>query len=235
MIIYMMNERLIVALDVSSQDEALKAVKDIGPSLRFVKVGMELFYSTGPEFISRLKDLDLKVFLDLKVHDIPNTAQRAIHVLSKLGCDMLNVHCSGGLTMMSQAQQALEGNTILIGVTQLTSTDQKVLNDQLGIPGTVKDSVLNYASLAKKAGLAGVVCSPHEVVQLKQTLGSDFITVTPGVRPAGGEVQDQKRVMTPGEAIAAGSDYLVVGRPIMGQSDRREAFERIVEEMEAAS
>jgi len=227
-----MQERLIVALDVSSKEEALDAVKDLGPKLCFVKVGMELFYSTGPDFIARLKDQGLKVFLDLKVHDIPNTAQRAIHVLSKLGCDMLNVHCSGGITMMRQAQQALEGNTILIGVTQLTSTDQQVLNEQLGIPGSVEDSVLRYAKLAKEAGLSGVVCSPQEVRRLKQSLGSDFITVTPGVRPAGDSVQDQKRVMTPGEAIAAGSDYLVVGRPIMAQADRREAFERIIKEME---
>jgi orotidine-5'-phosphate decarboxylase len=229
-----MNERLIVALDVSSQEEALQAVKDLGSSLRFVKVGMELFYSTGPGFIARLKDLGLKVFLDLKVHDIPNTAQRAIGVLSKLGCDMLNVHCSGGLTMMQKAQQALEGDTLLIGVTQLTSTDQQVLNDQLGIPGTVEESVLNYARLAQQAGLVGVVCSPLEVEKLKQLLGASFITVTPGVRPAGGGVQDQKRVMTPGEAIAAGSDYLVVGRPVMASPDRKGALERIIEEMEAA-
>ncbi|HZK34511.1 MAG TPA: orotidine-5'-phosphate decarboxylase [Bacillota bacterium] len=230
----MMNERLIVALDLDSQEEALQAVKDLGPSLRFVKVGMELFYSSGPGFIARLKDLGLKIFLDLKVHDIPNTAKRAIGVLSRLGCDMLNVHCGGGLEMMSQAFQALEGDTLLIGVTQLTSTDQDVLNTQLGIPGSVEESVLSYAKLAQEAGLAGVVCSPQEVKHLKKELGSQFVAVTPGVRPVDGEIQDQKRVMTPGEAIGVGSDYLVVGRPIMASSDRRGALEKIIEEMEAA-
>ncbi|MDI9512335.1 MAG: orotidine-5'-phosphate decarboxylase [Bacillota bacterium] len=228
-----MNNRIIVALDLNSKAEALQAVKELGPKLSFVKVGMELFYSTGPDFIASLKDLGLKVFLDLKVHDIPNTAKRAIAVLSRLGCDMLNLHCSGGLTMMRQASEALEADTLLIGVTQLTSTDQELLNKQLGIPGTVEDSVLNYASLAKEAGLAGVVCSPHEVVRLKKELGPEFITVTPGVRPAGNDIQDQKRVMTPREAIAIGSDYLVVGRPIIGSEDRRGALEKIIEDMEA--
>lgn len=228
-----LEDRVIVALDVSSKEAAMERIQQLGPNLRFVKVGMELFYSTGPSLISYLKDQGLKVFLDLKVHDIPNTAHRAIAVLSKLGCDMLNVHCAGGKDMMVQAKQALVGESLLLGVTQLTSTGQATLNEEIGIPGEVQDAVLRYASLAKQAGLAGVVCSPQEVTLLKQSLGQGFITVTPGVRPAGGNLQDQKRVMTPAQAIKVGADYLVIGRPITAQPNPRRALEEILTGMEA--
>lgn len=227
-------ERIIVALDLASQEEVL-ATLDKLPGVEFVKVGMELFYSTGPNLIHLLKDRGLKVFLDLKVHDIPNTAAGAMGSLSRLGCDLLNLHCSGGLEMMKRAQEAVVGHTKLIGVTQLTSTNQQIMNEQLGIPGTVEDSVLNYAQLAKQADLAGVVCSPLEVRAIKATCGPEFLAVTPGVRPAGADRQDQKRTMTPREALEAGSDYLVIGRPILADSDPHGAFCRILEEIEVVA
>ena len=224
-------ERIIVALDVGSREEVEEALEKL-PRVRFVKVGMELFYSVGPELIHILKDRGLKIFLDLKVHDIPNTAAGAMRSLSRAGCDLLNLHCAGGLEMMQRAREAVGEDTKLIGVTQLTSTNQNILNSELGIPGTVEASVLNYAQLAKKANLAGVVCSPLEVTTIKKVCGTDFLAVTPGVRPRGSATQDQKRTMTPGEAIRAGSDYLVIGRPILASLDPNGAFLKIVEEIE---
>lgn len=224
-------ERIIVALDLSSAEAVAAALAQL-PEVRFVKVGMELFYSTGPWLVRRLKEQGLKVFLDLKIHDIPNTAAGALRSLSALGCDLVNLHCAGGLEMMQKVREAAGPETKLIGVTQLTSTDQRVLNEELGIAGTVEDSVLKYARLAKRAGLDGVVCSPLEVSSLKEELGKGFLAVTPGVRPLGAAVQDQKRTLTPGEAIRAGSDYLVVGRPILTAADPRAAFLEIAEEIE---
>jgi orotidine-5'-phosphate decarboxylase len=224
-------ERIIVALDVGSREEVEEALTRL-PQVRFVKVGMELFYSAGPELIHVLKDRGLKIFLDLKVHDIPNTAAGAMRSLSRAGCDLLNLHCAGGLEMMQRAREAVGEDTKLIGVTQLTSTNQSMLNSELGIPGTVEASVLTYAQLAKKANLAGVVCSPLEVTSIKDVCGKDFLAVTPGVRPRGSATQDQKRTMTPGEAIQAGSDYLVIGRPILASPDPHGAFLKIVEEIE---
>lgn len=226
-------ERIIVALDVSSERDVEEVLSKL-PAARFVKVGMELFYSTGPSLVQRLKERGLRVFLDLKVHDIPNTAAGAMRSLSKLGCDLLNLHCAGGLEMMQRAKEAVSEQTTLIGVTQLTSTNQQILNEQLGIAGTVEESVLNYAKLAKDAGLAGVVCSPLEVTALKHVCGKEFLAITPGVRPQGASNQDQKRIMTPGEAIKAGSDYLVIGRPIVANEDPNGAFLKILEEIEVA-
>ncbi|NLY10551.1 MAG: orotidine-5'-phosphate decarboxylase [Firmicutes bacterium] len=229
---YSANERVILALDVSSKQEALKVVKGLLPELRFVKVGMELFFSVGPDLIHHLKDLGLKIFIDLKVHDIPNTAYNAVRSLNGLGCDIINVHCAGGLTMMKRAREAISEDTKLIGVTQLTSTDQSMLNTELGIAGSVTDSVLNLARLAKEAGLHGVVCSPQEVELLKAELGKEFLAVTPGVRPLGEDTQDQKRVMTPKKAIQAGSDYLVIGRPILKSDNPLRAFRDIVAQIQ---
>lgn len=226
-------EKIIVALDLGSQKEVEDALSKL-PAVKFVKVGMELFFSAGPNLVRSLKDRGLKVFVDLKVHDIPNTAAGAMRSLSGLGCDLLNLHCSGGLEMMQRAQEAVSEPTKLIGVTQLTSTNQTMLNEELGISGSVEASVLNYAQLAKQAGLAGVVCSPLEVKIIKETCGNDFLAITPGVRPAGSDSQDQKRTMTPAEAIKTGSDYLVIGRPIMASQDPNGAFLRIVEEIEVA-
>ncbi|MCK9525291.1 MAG: orotidine-5'-phosphate decarboxylase [Limnochordia bacterium] len=223
-------ERIIVALDLGSREEVEKALENL-PQVRFVKVGMELFYSEGPELIHVLKDRGLKIFLDLKVHDIPNTAAGAMRSLSRAGCDLLNLHCQGGLEMMKRAREAVGDDTRLIGVTQLTSTNKRMLNDELGIAGTVEASVLSYAQLAKEANLAGVVCSPLEVRAIKEVCGADFLAVTPGVRPRGSASQDQKRTMTPQEAIQAGSDYLVIGRPILTSPDPHGAFLGIVEEI----
>lgn len=228
------SERVIVALDLPEQDRVYEFLDKV-PELRFVKVGMELFYSTGPDLVFNLKRRGLKIFLDLKVHDIPNTAFGAIQSLSGLGCDLLNIHCAGGLEMMRQAGKALQGATKLIGVTQLTSIDQKTLNEELGISGTVEESVLNYAYLAKTAGLAGVVCSPREVRAVKERCGQKFLAITPGVRPKESAKQDQRRVTTPKEAVQAGSDYLVIGRPILEASNPRDAFLRILGEIEAVS
>lgn len=224
-------ERIIVALDVGSKEEVEEALDKL-PQVRFVKVGMELFYSAGPQLLQILKDRGLRIFLDLKVHDIPNTAAGAMRSLSRAGCDLLNLHCAGGLEMMLRAREAVGEDTRLIGVTQLTSTNQRMLNNELGIPGTVEASVLHYAQMAKKANLAGVVCSPLEVTMIKEVCGKDFLAVTPGVRPRGSATQDQKRTMTPSEALRAGSDYLVIGRPILASPDPNGAFLKIVEEIE---
>jgi orotidine-5'-phosphate decarboxylase len=223
-------DKIIVALDFQ-EEEQLQALLAQLPDLAFVKVGMELFYTAGPDLVRRLKDRGLKVFLDVKVHDIPNTAFGAINTLSKLGCDILNVHCAGGFEMMRKAREALVGDTKLIGVTQLTSIDQQTMNKELLIFGTVEDCVLHYAELAKKAGLHGVVCSPNEVELIKSHLGKEFIAVTPGVRPLGSDVGDQKRVMSPAQAIQAGSDYLVVGRPITASPDPKRTFDQILAEI----
>lgn len=224
-------DRIIVALDFAARDEVVDLLDRL-PELTFVKVGMELFYSEGPSLVSLLKDRGLRVFVDLKVHDIPNTAHKAIKALSRLGCDMLNVHCAGGLEMMQRAREAAGEDTKLIGVTMLTSIDQAIMNSQLGIRGTIADCVLNYAAMAKAAGLHGVVCSPHEVQALRSHLGKDFLAVTPGVRPAGSAAGDQRRSMTPAEAITAGSDYLVIGRPITANPDPGAAFAEILREIE---
>lgn len=231
MCVIAMSERLIVALDVSSSDAAIEIVQAIGPALSYVKVGMELFYSAGPDLIRILKDQGLQIFLDLKMHDIPNTVFHAVQAVSKLGCDMINVHCAGGFEMLRRARQAIQDDTKLIGVTQLTSGNQQVMNEEIGIPGSVLDSVLHYASMAKEAGLHGVVCSSWEVAEIRSKFGSEFLTVTPGIRPAGYGTQDQKRVMTPKEAMLAGSNYLVMGRAIIGADSPRIAFEGILKEL----
>lgn len=227
-------DRVIVALDFSTQEEVRELLARL-PGLSFVKVGMELFYSEGPGLISMLKDRGLRVFVDLKVHDIPNTASKAIQVLSRLGCDMLNVHCAGGLEMMRRAREALAGETKLIGVTLLTSIDQEIMNRQLRIQGSLEECVLHYAAMAKTAGLHGLVCSPREVGKIKAHLGRDFLAVTPGVRPPGGAAGDQRRMMTPAEAIRAGSDYLVIGRPITASPDPKAAFTQILTDIEVVT
>lgn len=230
----MLAERIILALDVPTEEEALRLVSSI-PDLRFVKVGMELFYACGNKLLAELKKRNLKVFLDLKLHDIPVTVARTVKVLGSLGIDIINLQCAGGFAMMDAARNALSGDTKLIGVTQLTSTDKRALNEELGIPGTVEDSVIHYAKLTKRAGLHGVVCSPLEVALIREHIGLDFLTVTPGVRPKSTGHDDQKRVMTPYEAIRKGSDYLVIGRAITGNPDPNLAFHQILSEIKEAS
>ncbi|WP_017811773.1 orotidine-5'-phosphate decarboxylase [Paenibacillus shenyangensis] len=232
--------RLIVALDYPNADEARQLITRLEGIPCYIKVGMQLFYTAGPDFVHDLKSRGYSVFLDLKMHDIPNTVKGGAHSITRLGVDMFNVHAAGGRQMMTAAvagmEQALSEDStlqrpLLIAVTQLTSTSQEVMNREIGIAGKVEDTVVHYAQMARESGLDGVVSSPLEGPAIKQICGSSFVTVTPGVRPAGSEVGDQTRIMTPGQAIAAGNDYLVVGRPITGAADPRAAAEQIIEEM----
>jgi orotidine-5'-phosphate decarboxylase len=233
--------RIMVALDYSSANEAKSLLRELQGIPCYMKVGMQLFYAAGPSFVLYLKELGYKVFLDLKIHDIPNTVKGGAESVTRLGVDMFNIHASGGKLMMEAALEGVDkGRTgpsnngqrpLVIAVTQLTSTNQQMLNDEIGISGTVEQSVLKYAQLAQSAGLDGVVASSHEVVQIKQHVSSSFITVTPGIRPAGSAVGDQSRVMKPKEAFNQGTDYFVIGRPITAAPDPRRALETILEEL----
>jgi len=233
-----MAERIIVALDYPSAEEAERLIAQLEGIPCYMKVGMQLFYAAGPGFVLRLKERGYSVFLDLKMHDIPNTVKGAAESVTRLGVDMFNVHAAGGRAMMESAlegvDKALAGGgagkprPIVIGVTQLTSTSERVLNEEIGVPGSVEAAVVRYAELARAAGLDGVVASPLEVGAIKAACGSGFLTVTPGVRPSGAAALDQARVTTPAEAFAAGTDYIVIGRPITGADDPRSALEAVI-------
>ncbi|OEE32366.1 orotidine-5'-phosphate decarboxylase [Vibrio ordalii] len=213
----MKDQRVIVALDYEQQAEALAFVDKIDPSSCRLKVGKEMFTLFGPDFVRELHKRGFSVFLDLKFHDIPNTCSKAVRAAAELGVWMVNVHASGGERMMSASRQILEpyGNDrpLLIAVTVLTSMEQPDLRG-IGIDVAPKEHVMRLASLTQNAGLDGVVCSAQEAHMLKSHLGQEFKLVTPGIRPIGSETGDQRRIMTPSEAIKAGSDYLVIGRPI---------------------
>jgi orotidine-5'-phosphate decarboxylase len=232
--------RLMVALDYPAVDEARNLIKSLEGIPCYMKIGMQLYYTAGPDFVRELKNLGYSVFLDLKMHDIPNTVKGGANSITRLGVDMFNVHAAGGLKMMSAAREgareALEANSslkmpLIIAVTQLTSTNQGMLNEEIGIPGTVEDAVVSYAELTKKAGLDGVVASPLEVKSIKERCGLHFQTVTPGIRPKGSAAGDQSRTLTPREAMRQGTDFIVVGRPITAAPSPREALEQIIEEM----
>lgn len=208
--------KTIIALDFENETKALEFLSNFESSV-YVKVGMELFYSSGPSIIQKIKDMGHKIFLDLKLHDIPNTVNRAIKVLSNLDIDMINVHGQGGIEMMKAALNALDesGNRpLLIAVTQLTSTSKEIMNEELQISGEVIESVIKFAKTAKEAGLDGVVCSVHEVEEIKSICGENFITVTPGIRLVSDSGDDQKRIATPEIARKKNTDYIVVGRSI---------------------
>ncbi len=229
-----MGKDVIIACDFASKEETLSFLDKFTGKKPFVKIGMELFYAEGPAIVKELKERGHKIFLDLKLHDIPNTVKKSMAVLSRLDVDMTNLHAAGTITMM---EGALEGLTrpdgtrpLLIAVTQLTSTDQERMENDLLIKEPIDKVVMHYASNARKAGLDGVVCSPLEAEKVHTTCGKDFITVTPGVRFADGDIGDQKRVMTPAEAKKIGSDYIVVGRPITAAADPVSAYERCVAE-----
>ncbi|UJF19976.1 orotidine-5'-phosphate decarboxylase [Vibrio sp. SS-MA-C1-2] len=213
----MNNSKIIVALDYDNQNEALQFVDSIDPKSCRLKVGKEMFTLYGPEFVRQLHQRGFSVFLDLKFHDIPNTTAKAVAAAAELGVWMVNVHASGGERMMVAAREALqpygEQRPLLIAVTVLTSMEQSDLQG-LGIQVTPAQQVMNLATLTKNSGLDGVVCSAHESSLLKAELGADFQLITPGIRPAGSDSGDQRRIMTPVEAVTAGSDYLVIGRPI---------------------
>ncbi|MED1947434.1 MULTISPECIES: orotidine-5'-phosphate decarboxylase [Brevibacillus] len=233
------RERMIVALDFSTLDEVKKCIDPLQGHIRYVKVGMELAYAEGPAIVSFLKEKGLNVFLDLKVHDIPNTAKGAMRNLARLGADMVNVHAAGGVTMMAAAREGLEQGTaagaarpLLIGVTMLTSTGLQTMNQELAIPGAVEDVVVHYAMMTKQAGLDGVVASPLEVPMIKKAAGDAFITVTPGIRPLGADQGDQTRITTPEQAFRLGSDFIVIGRAITGAKDPVGVWESIVAAVE---
>ncbi|UKK99258.1 MULTISPECIES: orotidine-5'-phosphate decarboxylase [Brevibacillus] len=233
------RERMIVALDFSTLDEVKKCIEPLQGHIRYVKVGMELAYAEGPAIVSFLKDKGFNVFLDLKVHDIPNTAKGAMRSLARLGADMVNVHAAGGVAMMAAAREGLEQGTaagaarpLLIGVTMLTSTGLQTMNQELAIPGAVEDVVVHYALMTKQAGLDGVVASPLEVPMIKKAAGDAFVTVTPGIRPLGADQGDQTRITTPEQAFRLGSDYLVIGRAITGAKDPVGVWQSIVAAVE---
>ena len=229
-----MGKDVIVACDFASAARTLQFLDKFTDRKPFVKIGMELFYAEGPEIVKQIKARGHKLFLDLKLHDIPNTVKKAMAVLSRLDVDIVNLHAAGTTAMM---EAALEGLTrpdgtrpLLIAVTQLTSTDQQSMERDLLIHAPIADVVMHYARTAKAAGLDGVVCSPLEAAKVHDACGADFLTVTPGVRFADGDAGDQKRVMTPAQAKAVGSDYIVVGRPITAADDLVGAYERCMDE-----
>ena len=229
-----MGKDVIIACDFDSAEKTFAFLDKFTDKKPFVKIGMELYYAEGPSIVREIKRRGHKIFLDLKLHDIPNTVKKGMAVLSRLDVDMTNLHASGTKRMM---QAAIEGLTrpdgtrpILIAVTQLTSTDQESMENDLLIREPIDKVVMHYASCAKDAGLDGVVCSPLEAGKVHDCCGRDFVTVTPGVRFADGDVGDQKRVMTPAEANRIGSDYIVVGRPITAAEDPVAAYERCCRE-----
>ena len=229
-----MGKDVIIACDFAGAQQTYDFLERFGDKRPFVKIGMELFYAAGPEIVRELKKRGHKVFLDLKLHDIPNTVRKSMAVLSGLGADMVNLHAAGTVDMMTAALEGLtrpDGTRpILIAVTQLTSTSQERMENDLLIKEPIDQVVLHYASNAKKAGLDGVVCSPLEAGKVHDTCGADFVTVTPGVRFADGDIGDQVRVTTPEKAKEIGSDYIVVGRPITAAEDPLAAYERCVAE-----
>lgn len=229
-----MGKDVIVACDFSSAEQVFAFLDKFSGRKPFVKIGMELYYAEGPGIVRAIKERGHKIFLDLKLHDIPNTVKKAMKVLSNLDVDICNLHAAGTTAMM---QAALEGLTrddgsrpLLIAVTQLTSTDQESMERDLLIHEPIDQVVMHYAKTAKNTGLDGIVCSPLEAGKVHDFCGKDFLTVTPGVRFADGETGDQKRVMTPAQAKQIGSDYIVVGRPITAAADPVAAYERCVAE-----
>ena len=229
-----MGKDVIIACDFSSAEQVYAFLDKFTDRKPFVKIGMELFYAAGTEIVKGIKKRGHKIFLDLKLHDIPNTVKKAMAVLSSLDVDICNLHASGTVRMMEAAIEGLTredgSRPLLIAVTQLTSTDQESMENDLLIKEPIDKVVMHYAANAKKAGLDGVVCSPLEAGKVHDVCGSDFLTVTPGVRFADGDIGDQKRVMTPAEAKKIGSDYIVVGRPITAAEDPVAAYERCVAE-----
>ena len=247
-----MSKDVIIACDFASAEETVRfldkfnKIRDeivvcddlsVNITRPYVKIGMELFYADGPHIVKSLKDRGHKIFLDLKLHDIPNTVKSAMQVIGAYGVDMVNVHAGGGIEMMKAAKEGLmlgaaryADKPKLIAVTQLTSTDERVLHDELLIDKPMNDVVRQYALNAKEAGLDGVVCSAHEAAEIHRICGDDFLTVTPGIRLAGDSANDQKRVMTPAAAREVGSDYIVVGRSITRAERPIDAYARCREE-----
>lgn len=229
----MSDSKIIVALDFPSAEEARSFYKQVDPSRCRMKVGKELFTRSGPDFVRELVDSGFDVFLDLKFHDIPNTVAQACRAAAELGVWMLNVHALGGRSMMEAAREAIDSSSsspLLIAVTILTSMKEEDLQE-IGIQSTVAEQVQRLASLVHDCKLDGVVCSSHEVGLLRQSIGTDFTLVTPGIRPSGSDTGDQKRIMTPKEAVGLGSSYLVIGRPITQAKDPMKVLSQIEAEL----
>lgn len=230
---------LIIALDVDTLEEAAALADTLGPYTGGFKVGMQLYNSVGPEAVRKLREKNASVFVDLKLHDIPNTVSGAARVLTRHGASILNVHAAGGRAMMKaaagaardEADRAGIGRPLVIAVTVLTSIEQTVFNNEVGIAGSIRERVVAWAQLAREAGLDGVVASPQEITAIREACGPDFVIITPGVRPAGAAANDQKRTMTPGEAVRLGATYLVVGRPVTAAPDPVEAVRAILKEI----
>ncbi len=229
-----MNRDVIIACDFNGMDETLAFLEKFGEIKPFVKIGMELFYAEGPAIVREIKKRGYRIFLDLKLHDIPNTVKKAMAILSQLDVDIVNLHASGTIAMM---KAALEGLTradgtrpLLVAVTQLTSTDQERMQKDLLIDATLEETVIHYAKNAQFAGLDGVVCSPLEAGMVKNSCGKGFLTITPGIRFASDRSDDQARITTPLKAREIGSDYIVVGRPITAAIDPVSAYLKCVEE-----
>jgi len=229
------KEKIIVALDAPNATTALRLADELTGVVSWVKVGLQLFIAEGPSIVRAMKERDFKVFLDLKIHDIPNTAREAIRSACALGVDMATIHLSGGETMVREAVSASADSSLLVlGVTVLTSFNEAELRG-IGVARTPAEQVTSLVDLGTHAGLRGVVCSPHEIAALRAQHGGALTIVTPGVRPAGSDAGDQQRVMTPAAAIQAGADYLVIGRPITGAPSPREAARAIAAEIAAST
>ena len=236
-----MGKDVIVACDFASAEATFAFLDKFTEEKPFVKIGMELYYAEGPSIVRELKKRGHKIFLDLKLHDIPNTVAQSIRALTRLGADLMTLHGTGGRAMMEAAAEAVRDEAAklnierprLLAVTVLTSIDEDAWKE-IGGKYSIAESVKNLAKLAKEAGIDGTVSSPYEAKEIREMNGPDFLIVTPGIRPAGSATQDQTRIVTPGKAIAAGADYLVVGRPITAAPDPREAAEAIVADIESA-
>jgi orotidine-5'-phosphate decarboxylase len=228
-----MRDRLIVALDVSSASEAQKLVARIGDAAGIYKVGLQLFTAEGPSIVRDLVSTGRRVFLDLKLHDIPTTVALAVKAATELGADMLTIHASGGAAMLRAAAEAAAGRLHLLAVTVLTSLNDEDMQE-IGVSGRVSDQVLRMAALAQSAGCHGIVTSPRESLMVRKALGEGFAIVTPGIRPAGSETNDQQRIATPAQAISNGASHIVVGRPITHAPDPAKAALAVISEMEQA-
>ncbi|HKO58779.1 MAG TPA: orotidine-5'-phosphate decarboxylase [Thermoanaerobaculia bacterium] len=221
------RDRLIVAVDLSEREEILRLVDELRGAVGMFKLGLQAFVANGPSIVREVVGRGEKVFLDLKLHDIPNTAKHAVAEASGLGAAMLTVHAAGGEAMLRACAEAAPSELLVLGVTVLTSLDEPELA-QIGFAGTAVENAVRLAKLAQRAGLRGVVASPLEIQAIRAACGEDFVIVTPGIRPEGSDAGDQRRTLTPAEAIAAGASYIVVGRPITAARDRRAAAESIV-------
>jgi orotidine-5'-phosphate decarboxylase len=221
------SDRLVIALDLSSREEILRLVDELRGTVGVFKIGLQAFIANGPSIVREVVASGERVFLDLKIHDIPNTARHAVAEAVSLGASMATVHAAGGEAML---RACAHDSLLVLGVTVLTSLDEAELA-RVGLQGSPVDNAVRLAQLAKDSGLRGVVASPLEIASIREACGAGFVILTPGIRPAGADAGDQRRTMTPGEAVAAGADYIVVGRPITGAADPRSAALRIVEEM----